>query len=107
MINLLNRNLIRKSNILLPLNNIFFKSSFLSSSVASSPSSVEATSPESFSLDNTLIVTKSCAKRIKQLQNIGKNNNLFLRIAVEGGGCSGFQYVFQMENEVIDPDEDL
>lgn len=52
-------------------------------------------------------------QRIKQLQRSSKNDNLVLRLAVEGGGCSGFQYVFKMEDRVkaalkssVEPDED-
>lgn len=52
-------------------------------------------------------------QRIKQLQRSSKNDNLVLRLAVEGGGCSGFQYVFKMEDRVkaalqatAEPDED-
>jgi Fe-S cluster assembly iron-binding protein IscA len=49
-----------------------------------------------------LSVTGICLwkQRIKQLQRSSKNDNLVLRLAVEGGGCSGFQYVFKMEDRV-------
>eukprot|EP00596_Hydrurales_sp_CCMP1899_P009582 CAMPEP_0119042424 /NCGR_PEP_ID=MMETSP1177-20130426/15151_1 /TAXON_ID=2985 /ORGANISM="Ochromonas sp, Strain CCMP1899" /LENGTH=166 /DNA_ID=CAMNT_0007009217 /DNA_START=148 /DNA_END=648 /DNA_ORIENTATION=+ len=63
-------------------------------------------------LNNVLIVTKSCAKRIKNLRNKEKNEALVLRISVEGGGCSGFSYVFKMEDrlkaalEAIPPEDD-
>ena len=62
-------------------------------------------------LNNTLIVTKSCASRIrhlKALQSPENNNsdyNLRLRISVEGGGCSGFQYVFTMDSDPLQEDD--
>jgi iron-sulfur cluster assembly accessory protein len=56
-------------------------------------------------LDSSLILTKSCAKRIKSLQDKSKNEKLYLRVAVEGGGCSGFQYVFEMVDEPIEDDD--
>ncbi len=31
---------------------------------------------------------------------------MYLRLAVEGGGCSGFKYTFKMEDAPIDKDED-
>jgi len=48
-------------------------------------------------LTSGLIVTKACAKRIRQLQGSANNSKLSLRITVESGGCSGFQYIFKME----------
>lgn len=50
-------------------------------------------------LEPILIMFKTiCTQRIKQLQKSSKNESLVLRLAVEGGGCSGFQYVFKMED---------
>jgi len=57
-------------------------------------------------LNETLIVTKSCANRIKELQDKTGNTELRLRVAVEGGGCSGFQYNFSMDSDMHE-DEDL
>lgn len=42
-------------------------------------------------------LTESCVNRIKQLQQ-QRNTNVVLRITVDGGGCSGFQYGFELEN---------
>lgn len=47
-----------------------------------------------------IIVADSCVKRLKE---IGESR---LRIVVEGGGCSGFQYKFEVGVEV-DPENDL
>lgn len=63
-------------------------------SISQSHSNLSSTLPD---LNDSLIVTKSCAKRIKQLQLKADNLNLALRVSVEGGGCSGFQYVFNVE----------
>jgi iron-sulfur cluster assembly accessory protein len=56
-------------------------------------------------LNNTLIVTKSCAKRIQALQATASQPDLRLRISVEGGGCSGFQYKFEMDAEELEEDD--
>eukprot|EP01038_Epipyxis_sp_PR26KG_P012576 gene12576-16864_t len=59
----------------------------------------------SLDIDSSLIITKACARRIKFLQDKSNNVNLKLRLSVEGGGCSGFQYVFNMEESVIDEED--
>eukprot|EP01032_Pedospumella_encystans_P033938 gene33938-38358_t len=56
-------------------------------------------------LDNTLIVTNSCAKRIKYLQEKSNDTSLQLRVLVDGGGCSGFQYRFEMQPEATEEDD--
>jgi iron-sulfur cluster assembly accessory protein len=56
-------------------------------------------------LNNTLIVTKSCAKRIQALKATASQPDLRLRISVEGGGCSGFQYKFEMDVEELEEDD--
>ena len=57
-------------------------------------------------LSSGLVVTKSCAKRIRQLQNNAKNDALQLRVAVESGGCSGLQYIFKMEDSAEITEDD-
>jgi len=65
---------------------------------------------QALDLDSGLIITKSCVNRIKQLQAQQDNPKLQLRVEVDSGGCSGFQYLFTMEHhdpeEAVDDDDD-
>ena len=45
-------------------------------------------------------VTESAAKRINQLIEAEGDPALMLRVAVSGGGCSGFQYGFSFDDSV-------
>lgn len=45
-----------------------------------------------------LTLTQSAIDRLLQLQDDGGNNPVFLRLKVEGGGCSGFQYEFSLDS---------
>ncbi|CAK1587012.1 unnamed protein product [Parnassius mnemosyne] len=51
--------------------------------------------------NNALILSDNCVQKLKQLCD-GKTN--FLRLSVESGGCSGFQYKFNLDNNVADDD---
>jgi len=51
-----------------------------------------------------LHITDSCAARIKVLRKTEGNMNLMLRIAVSGGGCSGFQYGFNLDEKIGEDD---
>ncbi len=42
-------------------------------------------------------VTQSAAKRIKTIAD-GEGGKLHLRLSVSGGGCSGFQYGFKLDD---------
>lgn len=51
-----------------------------------------------------LKLTDSCAKRIAALQKMEGKPGLMLRVTVLGGGCSGFQYKFGLDDAVNDDD---
>jgi iron-sulfur cluster insertion protein len=51
-----------------------------------------------------VIVTESAARRIALLREQEQAENAFLRIAVSGGGCSGFQYGFTFDDQRNDDD---
>ncbi len=46
-----------------------------------------------------IIVTEGAARRIAELKLQEGAEGAFLRIAVSGGGCSGFQYGFSFDEE--------
>lgn len=45
--------------------------------------------------DNAITVSERAAKRIAQILASEEENSM-LRVSVEGGGCSGFQYKFEL-----------
>ena len=51
-----------------------------------------------------VIITDSAARRIAELKSVEGNERLMLRIAVSGGGCSGFQYGFSLDAAHQDDD---
>jgi iron-sulfur cluster insertion protein len=51
-----------------------------------------------------LIFTDSAAAKVKELIDEEGNPNLKLRVFINGGGCSGFQYGFTFEEDVNDDD---
>ncbi|XP_052001842.1 iron-sulfur cluster assembly 2 homolog, mitochondrial [Xyrauchen texanus] len=44
--------------------------------------------------DDRIDLSESCVKRLTEIMDKGE----YLRITVEGGGCSGFQYKFSVDN---------
>ncbi len=48
-------------------------------------------------------LSESAAKRISVLLS-GEADNSFFRVAVNGGGCSGFQYEFSIDTNRLDDD---
>lgn len=53
-----------------------------------------------------LIITDTAAHKIKEMLEEQENENLFLRIGVKGGGCSGLSYGMGFDQEVSE-DEDM
>jgi iron-sulfur cluster insertion protein len=51
-----------------------------------------------------LVFTDSAAAKVKDLLIEEGNNNLKLRVFVQGGGCSGFQYGFTFDEVTNDDD---
>ena len=51
-----------------------------------------------------LIFTESAAAKVSQLIDEEGNPDLKLRVFVQGGGCSGFQYGFTFDEEVNEDD---
>jgi len=54
-----------------------------------------------------LIFTDSAADKVKQLVDEEGNPDLKLRVFVQGGGCSGFQYGFTFDEVINDDDTQM
>jgi len=48
-------------------------------------------------VSETLLFTEAAAGKVKELIVAEGNDHLMLRVYVQGGGCSGFQYGFAFE----------
>jgi iron-sulfur cluster insertion protein len=55
-------------------------------------------------LPHALLFTDAAAAKVKSLIDEEGNPNLKLRVFVQGGGCSGFQYGFTFDEEAADDD---
>ncbi len=51
-----------------------------------------------------LVITESAARKVKELIEREQNPELKLRVFIQGGGCSGFQYGFTFDEEVNEDD---
>lgn len=75
---------------------------FSSSSQHSATSDNVSTITKSLEGDR-LMLTDSAVKKLQELQE--KKGNIHLRLQVDGGGCSGFQYVFKIEESPPQDDD--
>lgn len=51
---------------------------------------------------DSLIISDSCIKRLKELKSVNPNKRL--RVLVDSGGCSGFEYKFSLDTELKSED---
>jgi len=54
--------------------------------------------------ERSIVVTESAARQIAVLKTQEQAEKAFLRIAVSGGGCSGFQYGLSFDEQRNDDD---
>ncbi|XP_069675467.1 iron-sulfur cluster assembly 2 homolog, mitochondrial [Periplaneta americana] len=78
-----------------------FKTSYLRLlKVSHAPLTSTALRAEHMDSSEALHISESCVNRLKEIAGDGSN----LRIIVEGGGCSGFQYKFDLDKQINDDD---
>lgn len=56
------------------------------------------------STEKKVTLSDSAVRRLKELAAEGEHVGLHLRVAVGGGGCSGFQYSFTFDDQMNDDD---
>lgn len=62
---------------------------------------------QAVSSSDSLVFTSAAAKKVSELIAEEGNPELMLRIYVQGGGCSGFQYGFTFDEKVNEGDEQV
>ena len=63
--------------------------------------------PVSTEMPGPIVFTDSAAAKVKELVDEEGNPELKLRVFVQGGGCSGFQYGFTFDEAVADDDTQM
>ena len=53
---------------------------------------------------NSVTLTNSAIERIREIQKKESNHEKFLRVSIAGGGCSGFQYIFELDDKHLNND---
>ena len=64
----------------------------------------QAATPDVNEVPAPLVFTDSAADKVKQLIEEEGNPELKLRVFVQGGGCSGFQYGFNFDEDTNEDD---
>ncbi|KAL0410109.1 UNVERIFIED_CONTAM: Iron-sulfur assembly protein IscA-like 2, mitochondrial [Sesamum latifolium] len=72
-----------------------------SSSALQEPQPSSSESP--LSSPDVVRMTDSCVRRMKELQ-VEEASQRLLRLSIEAGGCSGFQYNFSLDDKINDDD---
>ena len=49
-------------------------------------------------------VLPKAIQKVKDVKNSGQNQHKFLRVGVNGGGCNGFQYLFNLDDKLNEDD---
>lgn len=62
---------------------------------------------EQVTMDAPLVFTGAAASKVAQLITEEGNPDLMLRVYIQGGGCSGFQYGFTFDEAVQDGDTEV
>jgi iron-sulfur cluster insertion protein len=62
-------------------------------------SSIESSAPDYQALDRPLQFTSAAAAKVRELIAEEGNPDLKLRVYIQGGGCSGFQYGFEFDEQ--------
>ena len=62
------------------------------------------TAPGYQTLERPLAFTHAAAGKVRQLIDEEGNDALKLRVYIQGGGCSGFQYGFEFDEEKAEDD---
>jgi iron-sulfur cluster insertion protein len=57
--------------------------------------------------EDAIIFTDSAATKVGELIAEEDNDNLMLRVYVQGGGCAGFQYGFTFDENANDDDTQI